>query len=498
MLSRSIRRTIQISKFSRYSSTVALRNSLERIDRHNGEINAFISVSDRIVLEEKAKESDERQLKGATLSPIDGTVIAVKDNICTRSLPTTCASNMLKDFSSPYDATVVELLQKAGALIVGKTNMDEFGMGSLNVHSAFGPVVNPLSTKDKRLSAGGSSGGSAASVAMGMCTAALGSDTGGSIRMPASYCGLVGFKPSYGRCSRRGLIAYANSLDTIGILSRNVKDCSDVYDIISKYDIQDPTCIPIDLRNELEKNEKDLLSNFQQSGDLKGLTVGIPQEFYVDSLSDEVIEIWRKGIQHLQKRGANIMPVSIPHISLSLPAYYTIAFAEASSNLARYDGIRYGHRSLDNVDHLLYEDTRTTGFGDEVQRRILLGTHVLTAGTYEALFLPAQKIRRLIQKEFNQVFKQPNLLCTEDQSSQDSVDVLLVPSATSPAPDLSHPSAIEYLDDVMTLPANLAGLPAITVPFGNQAQRPIGLQLLVQYGYDRFVIRIAEEMTMNE
>ncbi|KAI7904342.1 amidase signature domain-containing protein [Cokeromyces recurvatus] len=405
---------------------------------------------------------------------------------------------MLRDFNSPYDATVVELLNRAGALIIGKTNMDEFGMGSLNIHSAFGPVINPLSYKeDDKRSAGGSSGGSAASVAMGMCLAALGSDTGGSVRMPASYCGLVGFKPSYGRCSRHGLIAYANSLDTIGILSRTVEDCSNVYDIISKYDVRDPTCMPVDLRNKIEENEIELLSRFQNSGNLKGLTIGIPQEFYVDSLSNEVIEVWRKGIQHLQKLGAKIVSISIPHISLCLPAYYTIALAEASSNLARYDGIRYGHRSPDNVDHLLYEDTRTEGFGEEVQRRILLGTHVLTAGTYEALFLPAQKIRRLIQKEFNQVFKQPNLLYTDELNQTSAVDMLLVPSATSPAPKLSKYNSVEYIDDVMTLPANLAGLPAITVPFETQLKYPIGLQLIGQYGYDQFVLRIAKELVMK-
>ncbi|KAL9546433.1 hypothetical protein MBANPS3_006664 [Mucor bainieri] len=507
MLSRSIRRAAQqfgVSKNCRYSSTIALKEALDTIERYNPDINAFISVNDSHLLQEKAKASDKRQSQGNSLSALDGATVAIKDNICTSFLPTTCASNMLRDFTSPYDATVVKLLDEAGALIVGKTNMDEFGMGSYNVHSAFGPVMNPIgySKKEKR-SAGGSSGGSAASVAMNMCTAALGSDTGGSVRMPASYCGLVGFKPTYGRCSRHGLVAYANSLDTIGILTRNVQDCSKVYDTISHYDLQDPTSIPNELRHQLDSQQQTLLSKLQQQGDLKGLTVGIPQEFYVDSLSPQVLKVWRKGIQHLKDLGATIKPVSIPHISLALPAYYIIALAEASSNLSRYDGIRYGYRSsdIDQADHeLLYEATRTHGFGHEVQRRILLGTHVLTAGTFETLFLPAQKARRLIQSEFNQVFSQPNLL-DNDSTKHGEADILLVPSATSTAPDLDTTSSTgngveEYIDDVMTLPANLAGIPAITVPFnGNDKDYPIGLQLLGQYGHDKFLLHVAEQMT---
>ncbi|OBZ84611.1 Glutamyl-tRNA(Gln) amidotransferase subunit A, mitochondrial, partial [Choanephora cucurbitarum] len=325
----------------RHSSTVALKEALNNIDRHNAHINAFISLHDPNDLEQKARAADQRHAEGTTQSKIDGMTIAIKDNICTSFLPTTCASHMLKDFTSPYDATVVELLKDAGALIMGKTNMDEFGMGSTNEHSAFGSVVNPLYTDEQR-SAGGSSGGSAASVAMHMCKAALGSDTGGSVRMPASYCGLVGFKPSYGRCSRHGLVAYANSLDTIGILTRDVKDCADVYQIISRYDERDPTSIPEPLRETLDKEDRQLSVSLEH--DLRGLVVGIPQEFYVDSLSSQVIEVWRKGIDHLQSLGATIVPVSLPHLNLALPAYYIIALAEASSNLARYDGIRFGHR----------------------------------------------------------------------------------------------------------------------------------------------------------
>ncbi|KAI8640078.1 amidase signature domain-containing protein [Parasitella parasitica] len=507
MLSRFIRKRLsqfRISRNCRHSSTVALKNAFDTIERYNPDINAFISLNDPLVLREKAKASDSRQSQGKPLSPMDGVTIAIKDNICTSFLPTTCASNMLRDFTSPYDATVVKLLDDAGALIVGKTNMDEFGMGSYNVHSVFGPVVNPIGySKQERRSAGGSSGGSAASVAMKMCTVALGSDTGGSVRMPASYCGLVGFKPTYGRCSRNGLVAYANSLDTIGILTQNVRDCSDVYDIISHYDIRDPTSIPNELRNQLDNQQEAQLSRFKSQGSLKGLVVGIPQEFYIDSLSSQVLNVWRKGIEHLKNSGATIKSVSIPHLSLALPAYYIIALAEASSNLSRYDGIRYGYRSsdVDRADHkLLYEATRSDGFGHEVQRRILLGTHLLTAGTFETLFLPAQKARRLIQNEFNLVFSQPNLLNSSDANHGDA-DILLVPSATSAAPNLvdsttGNGGLEEYIDDVMTLPANLAGIPAITVPFEqDENEFPIGLQLLGQYGHDKFVLHVAEQMT---
>ncbi|KAG0801539.1 hypothetical protein G6F29_006321 [Rhizopus arrhizus] len=401
------------------------------------------------------------------------------------------------DFTSPYDATVVRLLNDAGALIVGKTNMDEFGMGSANVHSVYGPVVNPYDLSDKRV-AGGSSGGSAASVAANMCRAALGSDTGGSVRMPASYCGVVGFKPSYGRCSRNGLISYANSLDTIGILAKTVNDCSDVYNIISEYDELDPTSIPVEFRNELDEKDNELKSKWQDKEDLSGLVVGIPQEFYVDSLSDKVVDVWRKGIEKLKNLGAEIVPVSMPHVPLALPAYYIIALAEASSNLARFDGMKYGYRSKEEEeDQLLFSITRSQGFGAEVQRRILLGTHVLTAGTYETLFLPAQKARRLIQQDFDNVFKQPNLLHNQG-FTQGSAHILLIPSATSDAPILNNRGELvtEYMNDVMTLPANLAGIPAITIPFG-QDKYPIGLQLLSQYGYDQFLQSIAQKLLIK-
>ncbi|KAG0165012.1 Trimeric GatFAB AmidoTransferase(AdT) complex subunit [Apophysomyces sp. BC1034] len=382
--------------------------------------------------------------------------------------------------------------------------MDEFGMGehgAVNNPFAYKNDNEALDSSTNRRSAGGSSGGSAAAVAMNMCLAALGSDTGGSVRLPASYCGVVGFKPSYGRCSRRGLIAYANSLDTVGVLARSAKDASLVYDVIAQHDSDDPTSMPTTLQTHIDELDQNLES--QWDSDLTNLVVGVPQEYYVDPLSSAVKDVWRNGIRHLRDRGASIVPISLPHTRYALPAYYTIALAEASSNLARYDGVRYGHRNTTVPnDDLLYADTRADGFGSEVQRRILLGTHVLTAGAYETLFLPAQKARRLIQQDFDQAFYSPNALHSEEVETGGKVHVILTPSAISPAPRIDDCIPIPddntrvvnaYLNDVMTVPASLAGIPAISVPFGKcpESGYPIGLQLLGPYGHDRFLLRIA-------
>ncbi|KAI9309025.1 amidase signature enzyme [Cunninghamella echinulata] len=451
--------------------------------------------------------------------------IAIKDNFCTRDLPTTCGSNMLNGFYSPYDATVVSLLKEAGAKIVGKTNMDEFGMGSANVFSSSGPVKNPwgyqndksiLEDEQKIRVAGGSSGGSAVAVAMDMCAVALGSDTGGSVRLPASYCGIFGFKPSNGQISRNGLVAYANSLDTVGMLGQNVDNIQSIYDVIAQYDDKDPTSIPLTLRKKISEQENELLMNWSND-DLTGLKIGIPKEYYVEPLSSEVLESWRSGIQYLKKRGATIVPISLPHTKFALPAYYIIALAEASSNLARFDGVRYGHRSTNLSDHnMIYADTRAEGFGKEVQRRILLGTHVLTAGTYEKHFLPAQQARRLILEDFNNSFIVNNpLYKTPSISQSEKVHLILTPSAISTAPKLidslpnctaakdhdhdhhnSHRVVDAYVNDVMTVPASLSGLPAISIPFSQSKSDgyPIGLQLIGPYGFDRFLLRIANKM----
>ncbi|KAI8372888.1 amidase signature enzyme [Radiomyces spectabilis] len=484
----------------------------DAIQSRNPTYNALISVQSRSALEQSAAASDKRYQQGKPLSPLDGTPVVVKDNFCTTALPTTCASNMLKDFTSPYDARVVQLLTDAGAIMMGKSNMDEFGMGSANIYSEFGPVFNPLDgpkqpTLDNHRVAGGSSGGSAAAVALGMCKIALGSDTGGSVRLPASYCGVVGFKPSYGRCSRNGLVAYANSLDTVGILSQTVDDAQTAYDVIAQYDENDPTSMPVPLREAVDGQDRALAEKWS-SDDLSELVVGIPAEYYVDPLSLEVKEAWRRGIQCLKERGASIVSVSLPHTRFALPAYYIIALAEASSNLARFDGIRYGHRSGDknSADDLLYADTRSEGFGPEVQRRILLGTHVLTAGTYEKHFLPAQQTRRLIQRDFDDVFLSPNPLYSSKEAAAESMGtkahVLLTPCGISSAPTIEesrHSSrpVDAFVNDVMTVPASLAGLPAIAIPFAKSSDSgyPIGLQLLSQYGHDRSLLRIARVLS---
>ncbi|KAJ1968632.1 Trimeric GatFAB AmidoTransferase(AdT) complex subunit [Dispira parvispora] len=490
---------------------------------------------------------DQRRLR-----PLDGVALGIKDNIATHDFPTTCASALLAQFTSPFDATVVQLLRQAGALIVGKTNLDEFGMGSTTTHSVHGEVVNPvpflnepqsgqpLSKTDihdahhsSRLSAGGSSGGSAAAVASFLCDAALGTDTGGSVRLPASYCGVVGFKPSYGRISRWGVVAYANSLDTVGILTRTVTDARHIYRVLAQPDPQDESCQTAELREKiLAKEEADTpLAELRRSWNgenLRGCRVGIPQEYMLAELDTGMQSAWQQAAEALAAKGATIIPVSCPHTRYALSSYYILAPAEASSNLARYDGVRYGHAvetealsaasSSVGVTPGLYSATRTHGFGAEVQRRILLGTYVLTAGAFEDYFVKAQKVRRLVQQDFDRVFRTFNPLHidpspsgnpNDHQHNYPKVDCLLTPTALSHAPTLAslrgQSELTSYINDVMTVPASLAGLPAISVPFsripcrekaetGSTHTLPIGLQLLAQYGDESLLLSVAEAL----
>ncbi|ORY06837.1 Glutamyl-tRNA amidotransferase A subunit [Basidiobolus meristosporus CBS 931.73] len=493
---------------------IQLGTCLNNIETYNSKINAFSSVTDRATLlhiesQKKAEVSAE--------SPLEGLPIAVKANFCTKDFPTTCGSNMLKDFTSPYDASVVQYIKDSGGIIIGKTNMDEFGMGSANTFSAHGITYNPATLKlggnsslvdldeDLLRVAGGSSGGSAAAVAADMCFAALGSDTGGSVRLPASYCGVVGFKPSYGRCSRYGLISYANSLDTVGILAKSVDSVEKVYDVISRYDARDPTAIPTEIRTQIDE-DRAKLDLFNSPG-LEGLRVGVPEEYYVEELTQPSLDTWKRSIEFLRSEGATIVPVSCPYTPYALSAYYILAPAEASSNLARYDGVRYGHRDCENVPKAgeLYSKTRDEGFGPEVQRRILLGTYVLTANAYDQYFLQAQKIRRLIQEDFNQVFALPNRLSPTSASTKKhtnaDVHVLITPAAISTAPLVKDYQATKnpvdaYVNDVMTIPPSLAGIPAITVPFGisDVDGHPIGVQLLSQYGDEKTLLKVAAHL----
>ncbi|KAJ3174910.1 Trimeric GatFAB AmidoTransferase(AdT) complex subunit [Geranomyces variabilis] len=483
---------------------------LASIKEHNAAINAMTHLAPASQLVASADEAGERWKQGRQRSALDGFPIAIKANICTTDLPTTCGSKMLERFTSPFDATVVSLLRKSGALIVGKTNMDEFGMGSANLHSVHGPTYNPLSAgsandRSTAVVAGGSSGGSAAAVASGMCFAALGSDTGGSVRTPAAYTGVIGFKPSYGRLSRFGLVAYASSLDTIGILARDVDAVRTVYEILAQPDQNDPTSLA-------HSTSKPSHGRRFSSGNLTGLRVGVPQEYHVENLHPAVLAAWSAAAARLSELGATVVPISLPSTRHALPAYYVIAPAEASSNLAKYDGIRYGHRSSDPPEKgaPLYSATRTEAFGAEVVRRIMLGTFVLQASSYTSYYQQAQKLRRLVQRDFDRVFRLLNPLhptptlhdsVASGADEATRVDILLTPSATSPAPRAADLAAktraapvAECLADVMTVPASLAGLPALALPFGEPAQGglPVGVQLLGQFGDDETVLEVAD------
>lgn len=449
--------------------------------------------------DEKASQGDEGLLR----SPIQGKVIAVKDNICTAEQATSCASALLDGFSSPFPATVVRRLKDAGAVVTGSTNMDEFGMGSDSMNSYFGPVKNAISND---LSAGGSSGGSAVAVATDQCYAALGTDTGGSVRLPAAYNGIVGFKPSYGMISRLGIVAYANSLDTVGILARNSVDIGRVFAAAQGYDPHDPTSLSEATRSMLEQKLE-----YHNSRTKAGQTTyhfGVPEEYNVQELQPAVRDAWIHTLQRLQQAGHSIKPISLPATKTSLPAYYVLAPAEASSNLAKYDGARYGTKTdrSRNAGDVLYSTTRGQGLGEEVRRRILLGAFSLSAGAIDNYFKQAQKVRRLTQQDFNRAFLFPHPLMDpidEAVSEADKIDFIISPTAQSTPPqssELLHTDHVSsYSTDVLTVPASLAGLPAISVPVSMAEEQatpgtestPIGMQITGQYGTDPAVLRVA-------
>jgi aspartyl-tRNA(Asn)/glutamyl-tRNA(Gln) amidotransferase subunit A len=421
-------------------------------------LNAFITETPDVALQ-RAKESDARRANENTVGSMDGIPIAVKDLFCTEGVLTTAGSHILDGFVPPYESTVSGNLYKSGAVMLGKTNLDEFAMGSANITSYYGNVVNPWKGKDgKDLVPGGSSGGSAAAVAGRLALGATGTDTGGSIRQPASFTGTVGLKPTYGRCSRWGIVAFASSLDQAGPMTRTVRDAAIMLSAMAGHDVKDSTSAPV----EVPDFEAVL------SRDIKGLKVGIPKEYRIDGMAPEIDALWAKGIEMMKEAGANVIDVSLPNTQHALPTYYIIAPAEASANLARYDGVRYGLRvEGDSLDDM-YANTRGEGFGDEVQRRVLIGAYVLSAGFYDAYYRKAQKVRRLISEDFTKAYK--------------TVDVLLTPTAPSAAfaigEKMDDPIAM-YLNDVFTVPASLAGMPAISVPTGLNANGlPLGLQLI--------------------
>lgn len=421
-------------------------------------LNAYITQTPELALEQAAA-SDQRLAKGSARF-LEGLPIAIKDLFCTKGVRTTAGSKMLEDFVPPYESTVTQNLWDAGAVMLGKVNMDEFAMGSTNANSAYGPSISPwrlCDAPDKDLVPGGSSGGSVAAVAAHMALAATASDTGGSIRQPAAFCGLVGIKPTYGLCSRRGMIAFASSLDQAGPVTRTVRDAALMTQAMASYDPWDSTSLKVDIPSYAS----------QISSDIRNLRVGLPKEYRQD-LSPEMDCLLQQGIDWLKAAGVTIHDVSLPTTSYALPTYYVIAPAEASSNLARYDGVRYGLRTSGKTLDDMYTDTRRQGFGPEVRRRILIGTYVLSAGYYDAYYLKAQKVRTLISQDFNRAFQ--------------DVDVLLTPTtptAAFPIDERPVDPVTMYLNDIFTVTVNLAGLPGISVPVGlSQTGLPLGLQLI--------------------
>ncbi|KZT20966.1 amidase signature enzyme [Neolentinus lepideus HHB14362 ss-1] len=439
---------------------------------------------------------------------LSGTKVAIKDNICTKDMPTTCSSEMLRNFTPPFDATVVTLLHNSGAQIIGKTNCDEFGMGSLNIHSIHGPVVNPwksFSPDDRPRSAGGSSGGSAAAVAAGLCDVSLGTDTGGSVRLPASYCGIVGLKPSYGLLSRWGVVSYSDSLDCVGVLARTVDDVQKVFMTLNHHDLKDPTSLPSSVRAKAS-NMLSVQTFSRWDGDsssLSGLRIGIPQEYFPTEMQPSVLHPIRSLLKELRGLGATLVPVSLPSTSYALSAYYVIASAEASSNLARFTGVEYGTyvdpppgADRTKAAHV-YAYSRSKGFGREARKRILLGTYALSADAFDNYFLQAQRIRKLVKCDFDDIFAVPNVLSSfqSQATSQPKVDVLIHPSAirTAPPLELVSDSLDAYVQDALTVPASLAGLPALSVPAGTADDGwPVGMSVVGQWGCDDLVIRVGE------
>ncbi len=446
-------------KAKRYSAEELTEAHIKQMEatRH---LNAYVLETPEHALS-AARETDRRLASGESLLPLDGIPLGIKDLFCTQGVRTTACSDILNDFKPPYESTVTSKLFQAGAGMLGKLNMDQFAMGSSNLTSSFGPVKSPWKAKgeSKDYVPGGSSGGSASSVSAGSAMAATGTDTGGSIRQPAAFTGIVGIKPTYGRCSRFGIVAFASSLDQAGPMTKDVRDAAILLEIMAGYDPKDATS----LNRPVPSFEKAL------SGSLKGLKVGIPKEYRVEGLSPEILKMWEDGIAWVKDAGAEVIDASLPHTKYALPTYYILAPAEASSNLARYDGVRYGHRTREakTLDDL-YELTRTEGFGEEVKRRIMIGTYVLSAGYYDAYYLKAQKVRRLISQDFIEVFK--------------TVDFILTPTTPTPpfviGEEPQDPITM-YMNDVLTVPANLAGLPAISVPAAlTQKGLPLGLQIV--------------------
>ncbi|NQV00981.1 MAG: Asp-tRNA(Asn)/Glu-tRNA(Gln) amidotransferase subunit GatA [Parcubacteria group bacterium] len=449
-------------EFSSVELTEAVLNQIKRRDK---EIHAYLTVTEELALDQ-AKRIDRKIQNKEEINPLAGIPLAIKDIISVEGVKCTAGSKILENYIAPYDATAIKRLKKAGAVIVGKTNQDEFAMGSSTENSAFGLTKNP---HDLERVPGGSSGGSAAAVASDQCLYALGSDTGGSVRQPACFCGVVGFKPTYGRISRYGLIAFASSFDVIGFMTKTAEDAQIVFKVIKGKDEMDSTSVDSKEESKEEKLE------------VKNLKIGIPKEYFIKGLDPEVEKIVRKTIDQYKEKGAKIVEVSLPHTEYALAVYYIIMPAEASANLARYDSIKYGLSIKENNLLDSYLKTREQGFGDEVRRRIIIGTYVLSAGYYDAYYLKAQKARTLIKEDFNKAFEK--------------ADVLMTPTAPTPAFKLGEKTddpISMYLSDIYTVSANLAGLPAISVPCGKINKLPVGLQIIGRQFDDEKILQIAQ------
>ena len=452
----------------------AMEAVLTQIEKYEKEYHCFLYV-DKEKAMEKARQMQEKIQKEKLDLPLAGVPVAIKDNICTKDMKTTCASKILEAFIPTFSATAVENLEKAGAVIIGKTNMDEFAMGSTTETSAYGVTKNPRNPEHVP---GGSSGGSAAAVAAGECFFALGSDTGGSIRQPASYCGVVGLKPTYGTVSRYGLVAYGSSLDQIGPLTKDVTDCATVLEVLASHDTKDST--------SMDRKETDFTSALIE--DVKGMKIGIPKAYFGEGLDSEVKEAVLKAAKVLESKGAVVEEFDLDYVSYAIPTYYTIAAAEASSNLERFDGIKYGLRTAEEEGlHLMYKKTRSKGFGAEVKRRIMLGSFVLSSGYYDAYYLKALRVKAMIKKAFDDAFSK--------------YDLILGPVAPTTAPrlgeSLSDPLKM-YLGDIYTISANLAGIPGISLPCGKDSSGlPIGLQLMANLYEEKKLIRAAYTFEKN-
>ena len=450
-------------KKKKFSSHEVTKDFVNRCIKSK-KLNSFITDN----FDNALKISKKFEIKSNQDKQLPGIPFAVKDLFCTKGIKTTAGSKILNNFIPTYESTVTQNIWNEGAILLGKLNCDEFAMGSSNETSFFGNVENPVG---KKLVPGGSSGGSASALAANLTPATIGTDTGGSIRQPASFTGTVGLKPTYGSCSRWGIVAFASSLDQAGPMTKNVKDCALLFQVMSSYDQKDSTSVNFTRKRYSEKLNQNI----------KGMNIGIPKEYRVEGMPSDIEKLWKQGIEYIKNSGANIVDITLPHTNYALPTYYIVAPAEASSNLARYDGVKYGLRTDGNNLIDMYEKTRSEGFGDEVKRRIMIGTYVLSSGYYDAYYLKAQKVRKLIKNDFDTAF--------------DKVDAILTPSTPTSAfkiGEKTNDPVSMYLNDIFTVPANLAGLPAISIPGGHDEKGfPLGLQIIGKAFEEQTILNVA-------